>query len=74
MTCNTFRLVQCNKILFFALHLRLQVSFVSSQGRIKFIRKLYRALSGSTVGRKVATDTFDKYKHRCVSSIVIKIV
>ena len=41
---------------------------------MKFIRPLYRALSGSTVGRKVAIDTFDKFKHRCVSSIVIEVV
>ena len=55
----------CNLLLF------LSVSFVSSQGRMKFIRPLYRALFGSMVGRKVATDTFDKYKHRCVPFLLI---
>ena len=33
-------------------------SFITSQGRMKFVRPLYRALGASKIGRSLAIDTF----------------
>jgi hypothetical protein len=38
------------------------VAFLTSQGRMKYVRPLYRALKQSTAGRQVALDTFKKFK------------
>lgn len=39
------------------------VAFITSQGRMKFARPLYRALRGSTVGKQDAIDTFEKFQN-----------
>jgi leukotriene-A4 hydrolase len=38
------------------------VDFITSQGRMKFVRPLYRALRGSDVGGDVAVETFNAKK------------
>ena len=38
------------------------VEFISSQGRMKYVRPLYRLLRGSTMGKQIAIDTFEKKK------------
>ena len=38
------------------------VEFISSQGRMKYVRPLYRLLRGSTMGRQIAIDTFEAKK------------
>lgn len=37
--------------------------FITSQGRMKFVRPLYRALATSTVGGKLAMEIFQQHKH-----------
>jgi leukotriene-A4 hydrolase len=37
------------------------VAFLTSQGRMKFVRPLYRALFASSFGRELALDTFDAH-------------
>ena len=39
------------------------VSFVTSQGRMKFVRPLYRALNASVAGKAHAKSTFEKFKN-----------
>lgn len=43
------------------------VEFLAAQGRMKFVRPLYRELRTSTVGAEAAIDTFNKYQNRSVS-------
>ena len=38
------------------------VAFITSQGRMKYVRPLYRALMQSKGGKEVAINTFMKYK------------
>ena len=38
------------------------VSFITSQGRMKFVRPLYRALKASKCGGIIAVQTFDRYR------------
>lgn len=38
------------------------VEFISSQGRMKYVRPLYRLLRGSMMGRQIAIDTFEAKK------------
>lgn len=38
------------------------VRFITSQGRMKYIRPLYRAMFASSTGREIAIDTFLKHK------------
>jgi len=38
------------------------VQFITEQGRMKFVRPLYRALFGSDMGKQLALDTFAKYR------------
>ena len=38
------------------------VEFISSQGRMKYVRPLYRLLRGSTMGRQIAIETFEAKK------------
>lgn len=38
------------------------ISFITSQGRMKFVRPLYRALSSSAVGGRIAATTFEQNK------------
>ncbi len=38
------------------------VDFITSQGRMKFVRPLYRALKTSSVGGKIADQVFDENK------------
>jgi len=40
------------------------VEFLGSQGRMKFVRPLYRLLRSSEVGSKIAVETFDKFSER----------
>ncbi len=40
------------------------VDFITSQGRMKFVRPLYRALRASTVGRMTAVQTFEENKNK----------
>eukprot|EP01035_Chromulina_nebulosa_P021569 gene21569-27927_t len=40
------------------------VEFLGSQGRMKFVRPLYRLLRSSDVGSKVAVETFDNFSER----------
>lgn len=40
------------------------VDFITTQGRMKFVRPLYRALRASVIGKQLAIDTFEKYKDR----------
>lgn len=37
--------------------------FITSQGRMKFVRPLYRALATSTVGKGLAMQVFQEHKH-----------
>jgi Leukotriene A4 hydrolase, C-terminal len=39
------------------------VAFVTSQGRMKYVRPLYRALIQSKNGKQAAIDTFQKFKN-----------
>ena len=36
--------------------------FITSQGRMKFVRPLYRALRSTEMGRQLAINTFDQFK------------
>jgi len=38
------------------------IEFISSQGRMKYVRPLYRLLRGSTMGRQIAIETFEAKK------------
>ena len=42
--------------------LPLVVSFVTSAGRMKYVRPLYKSLFKSTIGRKTALATFSQHK------------
>lgn len=42
------------------------VEFITSQGRMKYVRPLYRALFQSTVGKTAATKTFLAFNQMCV--------
>ncbi len=39
------------------------VEFMTTQGRMKFVRPLYRTLRGTDMGKQLAIDTFEKYQH-----------
>ena len=39
------------------------VTFITSQGRMKYVRPLYRALRSSINGKDTAINTFKKYKN-----------
>jgi len=49
------------------------VTFLTSQGRMKFVRPLYRALGNSTKGRELAVNTF-KQHHKIYHSIAQKMI
>lgn len=38
------------------------VEFITTQGRMKFVRPLYRLLRDTAIGKQVAIDTFEKNK------------
>lgn len=44
------------------------VAFVTSQGRMKYVRPLYKALLRSKNGKSVALQTVEKFKTMCVST------
>jgi len=39
------------------------VSFLTEQGRMKFVRPLYRHLFKSATGKQLALETFEKHQH-----------
>lgn len=55
----------CNRIVPYA------VEFVKSQGRMKYVRPLYRALRSSNVGAQAAVDTFEQNKQMYVTTLLI---
>lgn len=46
------------------------VDFITSQGRMKFARPLYRLLRTSTIGKQLAIDTYEANKDRFDTSFV----
>jgi hypothetical protein len=51
------------------------LDFITSQGRMKFVRPLYRALYKSTVGKERAIETFKKHRdsyHAICAKLVAK--
>ena len=47
------------------------VEFITSQGRMKFVRPLYRLLRASDMGKQIAIDTFEAKQNMYGSNAVV---